>query len=71
MPPVRYDQRFKPKADAEQVEQLAQLPPGATVTVRAVTFRKAKRNSWANDFRTGLTDREVASTFDGSERISA
>lgn len=58
-----YDVRFKAKAPPHLIDQCAALPAGATATVRAIRFVKAGRNSWRNDFRTGMTDAQVASVL--------
>jgi hypothetical protein len=58
-----FDQRFKEQAPAELIERLTELPAGSTATIRSVVFRKDTRWRWHNDFRVGLTNREVASVL--------
>jgi hypothetical protein len=66
-----FDQRFKEKAPAELIEQLTALPAGSTATIREVVFSKDSRYRWHNDFRVGMTNREVASVLaEGTHTIT-
>lgn len=62
-----FDQRFKPRADEQTLATLRTAPNGTTVRLRSIIFTKIGRSSWANDFRAGMSDADVASVLDGTE----
>lgn len=65
-----YDQRFKPTATAEHVDELSALAVGSKVVVRAIVFVKRSMRLWDNDFRASMTTTEVASCLvDGDYTI--
>ena len=58
-----FDQRFKPHVNATLLEHVTDAPAGSTATIRGIEFRKDTRWRWHNDFRSGMTNREVASVL--------
>lgn len=59
-----FDQRFQPVVtDPAVLEALIAAPAGTTATVRGIAFTKTDRRHWRNNFRAGMTSRQVASVL--------